>query len=226
MPKRVGRGNKSSAPPKDEEDSHIIFGDAKSAKKRGNQKPQAVKDGTSEGQAGAGNASSRTDTRALIGGASWTGKLPVNLLSEHCQKQKWAKPEYTMSHGSDGFYSSVILKATNLKIRETTTLPPFQLPLDLKHLARQPSAVEARHFAATYALFRVCSMKNIHMMLPPNYRDLWKKDFQDLKAADVKEGRAWMYEADPFAAKEEREQAQALIAKRRIERVHRQFGLR
>jgi hypothetical protein len=38
----------------------------------------------------------RPDTRTLIGGASWTGKLPVNLLSEHCQKQKWEKPEYTM----------------------------------------------------------------------------------------------------------------------------------
>lgn len=34
--------------------------------------------------------------KELIGGSSWTGKLPVNLLSEHCQKQKWEKPEYTM----------------------------------------------------------------------------------------------------------------------------------
>lgn len=34
--------------------------------------------------------------KQVIGGASWTGKLPVNLLSEHCQKQKWEKPEYTM----------------------------------------------------------------------------------------------------------------------------------
>lgn len=34
--------------------------------------------------------------KQVIGGASWTGKLPVNMLSEHCQKQKWGKPEYTM----------------------------------------------------------------------------------------------------------------------------------
>src|ERR1700761_8470523 len=39
----------------------------------------------------------KPDTRTLIGGASWTGKLPVNLLSEHCQKQKWNKPEYNMT---------------------------------------------------------------------------------------------------------------------------------
>lgn len=38
----------------------------------------------------------KPDTRTLIGGASWTGKLPVNLLSEHCQKMKWEKPEYSM----------------------------------------------------------------------------------------------------------------------------------
>lgn len=34
--------------------------------------------------------------KQVIGGASWTGKLPVNLMSEHCQKYKWEKPEYTM----------------------------------------------------------------------------------------------------------------------------------
>lgn len=34
--------------------------------------------------------------KGMIGGASWTGKLPVNMLAEHCQKQRWEKPEYTM----------------------------------------------------------------------------------------------------------------------------------
>jgi ATP-dependent RNA helicase DHX57 len=38
----------------------------------------------------------KPDTRTLIAGSSWTGKLPVALLSEMCQKQKWNKPEYTM----------------------------------------------------------------------------------------------------------------------------------
>jgi ATP-dependent RNA helicase DHX57 len=26
--------------------------------------------------------------------------LPVNLLSEHCQKQRWEKPEYTIVGGN------------------------------------------------------------------------------------------------------------------------------
>lgn len=112
----------------------------------------------------------------------------------------------------------VILKAINPKTKEISVLPSFKLPPTHKHLAVQSTAVEARHFAATYALFRVCSMRNIHMMLPPTYRDLWKGEFQGLKQDDVKGGRGWMYEADPFAAKHEREEAQALMAKKREER--------
>ncbi|KAI5307619.1 hypothetical protein KEM55_007829, partial [Ascosphaera atra] len=38
----------------------------------------------------------KPSVKSIIGGASWTGKLPVNMLSEHCQKQRWEKPEYTM----------------------------------------------------------------------------------------------------------------------------------
>ena len=112
----------------------------------------------------------------------------------------------------------VILKSTNPKTKETMVLPSFKLPLSHKDLAIQPTAVEARHFAATFGLFRVCSMRNIHMMLPPIYRDLWKNEFRTLKAEDVQEGRGWMYEADPFMAKLEREEAQALNQKQRKER--------
>lgn len=42
------------------------------------------------------NEQKKPSVKEVIGGASWTGKLPVNMLSEHCQKQKWEKPEYTM----------------------------------------------------------------------------------------------------------------------------------
>lgn len=99
-----------------------------------------------------------------------------------------------------------------------TVLPPMRLPPTHKHLAAAPSPVEARHFAATYALYRVCNMRNLHMMMPPNYKKLWKEDFTDLKNADVKEGRGWMYEADPFLAKQERDSAAADMEKKRKER--------
>lgn len=118
----------------------------------------------------------------------------------------------------EGYSSMVILKSKNPKTQEVTTLPPFKLPPSHKHLAIKPTALEARHFAATYALFRVCSMRNIHMMLPPDYRDLWKGEFEVLKKEDVKGGNGWMYEGDPFAALRERDEAKALMEKKKKER--------
>lgn len=56
------------------------------------------------------------------------------------------------------------------------------------------------------------------MMLPPAYKKLWKDDFTELKNADTKQGRAWMYEADPFLAKQERDHAAAEFEKKKAER--------
>ena len=52
-------------------------------------------------------------------------------------------------------------------------------------------------------------------MLPPTFRDLWKGRFQELKNEDATEGRAWMYEADPFATMKERDEASASKNKQR-----------
>ncbi len=80
------------------DDSFIVFSNSdKDPKPR---KPPASSIATGlpgqNGPALAGEAPQRPDVKKIIGGASWTGKLPVNMLSEHCQKQKWEKPEYTM----------------------------------------------------------------------------------------------------------------------------------
>lgn len=112
----------------------------------------------------------------------------------------------------------VVLHGINPKTREPLRLPPFKLPPTHQQLAIQPSAVESRHFAATYTLFRICSMKNIHMMLPPMYKDLWKNEFDQLKKEDAKQNRSWMYDPDPFATWVERQEAQAVAAKQREER--------
>ncbi|OCK75643.1 DEAD/DEAH box helicase-like protein [Lepidopterella palustris CBS 459.81] len=207
--------------------SYIVFSNAKEDPKKGKKKDDAVKEdkdtkgkGKAKEPAGkAEDAPKKPDTRTLIGGASWTGKLPVNILSEHCQKQKWAKPDYHINKNPQNglFSASVVLKATNAKTQETITLPSFKLPPSHAHLALQATPVEARHFAATYTLFRVSSMKNHHMAMPPTYRDLWKGPFQDLKKTDVAAGASWMYEADPFLAHKEREMAKATATKNREE---------
>ncbi|KAJ4306256.1 putative ATP-dependent RNA helicase ucp12 [Collariella sp. IMI 366227] len=151
---------------------------------------------------------SPTNWRRLL-----TGKLPVNLLSEHCQKQKWERPDYNTIKTKEGFSVLVSLAAKNPKTNELTKLPPSNSPTHV-HLAYKPTALEAKHFAATYALYRVCSMKNLHLTLPPDYKSLWK-DFEALKKVDVKEGKGWMYEADPFQAQREREEAKAAAEKKR-----------
>jgi len=101
MPKKGAGAASSKKQPlsaPNDEGSYIIFGDDKKKKKAINSSGQDATDHES----GAGqDAAKKPDTRELIGGASWTGKLPVNLLAEHCQKQKWGKPEYTMGSQSD-----------------------------------------------------------------------------------------------------------------------------
>ncbi|SPQ22030.1 1b0927df-ff66-4723-a9ed-f3c5885e749d [Thermothielavioides terrestris] len=180
----------------------------------GPSKPSTPAANPTDGAAAAPDGQPRPTVRQLIGGASWTGKLPVNLLSEHCQKQRWEKPDYTTIKTKDGFSVLVSLGARNPKTGELTKLPPFKLPPSHAHLAVKPTALEAKHCAATYALYRVCSMKNLHISLPPDYKALWK-DFEALKKVDVKEGRGWMYEADPFQAAREREEAKAAAEKKR-----------
>ncbi|KAF2453159.1 P-loop containing nucleoside triphosphate hydrolase protein [Lineolata rhizophorae] len=162
----------------------------------------------------------KPDAKTIIGGASWTGKLPVNMLSEHCQRMKWDKPEYVQkrpSPGQRGHCFAVVLRATNPKTHEKTTLAPIFPPPSHAHLAVHPTALEARHFAAAFALHRISSMKNVHMALPPTYRDLWRGAFAEVKTQVTRDGAEWLYAADPFAALREREEERAKAEKRRAE---------
>ena len=96
---RNGKLKKPTAPVAPaEDDSYIIFGDGKPKRKNKLLEPDSSSgnNGVVNAKATSEDVPKKPDTRKLIGGASWTGKLPVNMLSEHCQKQRWAKPEYTM----------------------------------------------------------------------------------------------------------------------------------
>ena len=164
----------------------------------------------------------KPDTRTLIAGSSWTGKLPMTLFNEHCQKQRWEKPEYTIQKREGGFTGGVIIKQKNTKTGDVTTLPPILPPQQyVRERGLKDSTAEARHFAAAYALFRVSNMKNVHMMLPPQYRDLWKGDFGELKSEAASQGEGWLYEADPFAAKRAQEDARKAREKARVDREKR-----
>ncbi|KAL6703534.1 putative ATP-dependent RNA helicase ucp12 [Coniothyrium glycines] len=225
-PPRSKSTKKTVAP--EEDTSFIVFGDGKPKRKKGENSASggiAQGDVKGKGKDSAGqpeDAPKKPDTRTLIAGASWTGKLPVNLLSEHFQKQQWSKPDYRIRKDGDKHFAyAVVLSKMNQKTREVTTLPPVKIPPELEDQAKQPTAVEARNFAAAYTLFRVASSKNLHLMLPPTYKDLWKGEFTDLKKRDEQEGKGWMYEADPFFGFAEREKARETAAKAR-EKKHKE----
>lgn len=86
-------GKKAAAPPPD--DDLLIFTTDK--KKKGG---PANKNGSAQGGPAAPGGMDaplglpKPTVKQIIGGSSWTGKLPVNLLSEHCQKMKWERPDY------------------------------------------------------------------------------------------------------------------------------------
>jgi ATP-dependent RNA helicase DHX57 len=102
MPKNAhpprGKPAKKTVPP-EEDTSFIVFGDGKPKKKKSDNSSggTASDDTKGKGKAAPGQVEDgpkKPDTRTLIAGASWTGKLPVNLLAEHFQKQHWSKPDY------------------------------------------------------------------------------------------------------------------------------------
>ncbi len=97
-----GGGKKPSPATTEPDDSFVVFSNSdkeqKPRRQANNNNGGSSAGGSSaqDGPALAGEAPKRPDVKKLIGGPSWTGKLPVNMLSEHCQKQRWEKPEYTM----------------------------------------------------------------------------------------------------------------------------------
>lgn len=198
------------------EGAHIVFEDDNTKKK--NKKSSKPKDATA---AAPEPGPPKPTVKQLIGGSSWTGKVPVQLFSEHCQRQKWDKPDYSMRQipGRDGhenlYRSEVTLSAKDPKTQEKRTVK-FRTPEALITVSEESSALEARHFAACYALYRVSSMKNLSMALPPKYRDLWKT-FAVLKKEDEADDKGWLYDADPFAAQKKGEDIAKSIEKRKVD---------
>ncbi|KAI5205306.1 P-loop containing nucleoside triphosphate hydrolase protein [Aureobasidium subglaciale] len=203
-----------------EDTSYIVFSNGKDSKKskKNDLTPPAAASSAAPAKGKGKNAApeldvagdpvKKPDTRTLIGGQSWTGKLPVNMLSEHCLNTLCIARQI----------ASVILRWKNPKTQEMVRLPPMSLPPAKRSLGVQETAVEARHFAATYALYRVANAKNLHMMMPPDYRDLWKGEFAEMRKEATKEGMGWLYAADPFQARKEWDDERAAKEKKRLER--------
>lgn len=142
------------------------------------------------------------ETRKIVtaGTTAWTGKLPAQLLNEHCAKLHWERVEYPCKGSENSFQAGVVLSKRNAKTKEIE-----RIRID-PHMQPQHTAVEARHIAATYALHRIASHKNMKLMLPPGHRDLWVS-LDEEKAAAPKHSQ-WRWSEDPFAAREAHAQEQ------------------
>ncbi|KAL0581083.1 putative ATP-dependent RNA helicase ucp12 [Marasmius crinis-equi] len=121
-------------------------------------------------------------------------KYPASLLHERCQKNGWEKPIIDTRKQPNGWSFVVTLSKINKKTSQKDTVrmephPPYVCP----------SALEARHWGATYALYRT-----EHKNAPDHQK--------------------WMYEADPFAARKEVEERQARAAEKRAESTSKPGG--
>ncbi|KAF7981091.1 hypothetical protein HWV62_34789 [Athelia sp. TMB] len=132
-----------------------------------------------------------------------SGKFPLSLLNERCQKNGWDKANIdTYKHKDGGWYFRVTLNRVNPKTseRESVRLEPH--PPYVK-----PTALEAKHWGATYALYR------LNRVLPPGPREYWGELAAEQTAAP--EHMKWMYSDDPFAARKEVDDRQAKAEKKR-----------
>ncbi|OSX67177.1 hypothetical protein POSPLADRAFT_1128023 [Postia placenta MAD-698-R-SB12] len=137
-------------------------------------------------------------------------KYPLSLLHERCQKNGWEKPivDAVSRRQDNGFSFVVMLSRINKRTsqRESVRLEPHPLRV-------MPSALEARHWGATYALYRFCSGIQLNLVLPPGPREYWNE--LSIEHKNAPEHQKWMYEADPFAARKAVEERQTRAAEKR-----------
>lgn len=161
--------------------------------------PQSSKQKKSKSQSPAIEPSTQKPLRGLAIGDNfgWTGKLPATLLFEHAQKQKWNKVIIDMRKTSKGFIGVVNLLWENPKTRETIHL---KWQPDTELLPPRETTNEARHFAATYAMYRLNYVKNLKMVLPNLFRNYWS-DMEVKRLELLKRDKAFhdkIYNSNPF----------------------------
>ncbi|BEJ12269.1 hypothetical protein CspHIS471_0207290 [Cutaneotrichosporon sp. HIS471] len=133
-------------------------------------------------------------------------KSPVTILNEKCQKAGWERPivDVKANKGTPTTFTGAVTlrKRKNKNVYDLDTVrmmphPPLQIDSDAM----------AKHFVATYALFRFCSHLPMAMTLPPTIRPYWSELLAEKGSAPAH--REWEWNADPFAAKKEVEERQS-----------------
>ncbi|KAN0062041.1 putative ATP-dependent RNA helicase ucp12 [Thecaphora frezii] len=140
-------------------------------------------------------------------------KTPLNMLYERIQKLPgWEKPIVEPRRHANGFSCVVTLKKAN----KQDALNPHTVRFEPKEPGLRldcHSSLEAKHWGATYALFRIFNNLSLYRALPPGPREYW----QTLEAykKQAPSHQDWMWEADPFDAQIKREAEKAKKEKER-----------
>jgi ATP-dependent RNA helicase DHX57 len=145
-------------------------------------------------------------------------KTPISLLNERIQKhyssQGWLRPNIEArkaprqeqngdADSSEGEKWTFVV--TLSKTNKADQNNPFTVRFDARDFTGlEGSAValnskeEAKHWGATYALFRLCSTLSLYQVLPPGPREYWKK--LSTHKSSAPEHLNWLWAADPFEA--------------------------
>lgn len=130
-------------------------------------------------------------------------KTPLNMLYERVNKLPgWEKPLVEPRRHKEGYSCAVTLRKVNKKDASnpfTVTFEPKEPGLRLEC----QSSLEAKHWGATYALFRIFNHLSLNLALPPGPREYWVK--MEAYKKEAPSHQDWMWEQDPFEAAAKRE---------------------
>ncbi|PKX93392.1 uncharacterized protein P174DRAFT_443266, partial [Aspergillus novofumigatus IBT 16806] len=111
--------------------------------------------------------------------------MPIHILSDICHRKGWDEPEYSMTQTANGYLATVSMRST-LSSGESIVLP-FKARDSLRAAFTNAEEEIAKNNIAVYVLFCIGEHSSD---LPRGWRGLWKREFERIQTADVKEGRA------------------------------------
>ena len=144
-------------------------------------------------------------------------KTPLNMLYERLQKMPgWEKPEVEPRKHKDGYTCVVTLRKENKQERSNPHTVRFE-PKEPGARLNCGSSLEAKHWGATYALFRLFNHLSLGKALPAGPREYWQQ-LEGVKA-QAPPGDAWKWAADPFEAMQKRDAEREAREKQREARA-------
>ena len=143
-------------------------------------------------------------------------KTPLNLMYERIQKLPgWLKPEVEPVHRKDGYTCVITLRKENKQDRSN----PHTVRMEPKEPGARlqcETSLHAKHWGATYVLFRLFNQLGLHRVLPPGPREYWL-ELEQVKA-QAPESDSWKWASDPFEAVAKRDAEAAAREKARAAR--------